>query len=470
MGAEGIANTVINSFAMFYYNQVLGLSATLAGLAMTVGILLDGIIDPLIGSLSDRSTSRLGRRRSFILIAALPAGLCLIALFNPPPGLPSLGLFAWFTATIICLRVFVSLFQVPLLALGGELSANYLERSRIMASGVLAGVIGMAVAGFVALSVFLHGTPRYAQGLFNPDGYRGLSIATAGVVVLLLAGCLFGTRGALAARTAPSNISRQRLGTIGSNFLGDFWMALRNRNYLFLLLGLFVISFMTGVRNSLTVYVNTYFWGLTSEEFRWFSIWNLISAIFCLIGTRQLHQWIGKRMAMVWSTLLAGLLVAAPVVLKLTGIFPASHSEAWLPLQLVFSAAATGALATLSATALSAIADIADENEIRFGIRQEGVLYAARTFFSKVDTAIGALVAGELLTVIGFKPGMTATTAPAGSIDVLAIIVGPLAILPALVAAVFYGQFSITAAVHERIRTARRTTNNEPPPENLTGA
>jgi len=103
---------------------------------------------------------------------------------------------------------------------------------------------------------------------------------------------------------------------------------------------------------------------------------------------------------------------------------------------------------------MSALADVADENEARHGIRQEGVLYSTRTLFAKVDQAIGTALAGLVLTLIAFpekaKPGQVNGEV----LQSLALWDGVIAGVPALVAAFFYGRYRITKTSYDQTRAA----------------
>src|SRR3972149_6142579 len=94
--AESVVAVVIGLSALFFYNQVLGMSGTLAGLAITISLIFDAISDPLVGSLSDRTRSKLGRRHIYMVFA--PVFICtfLFLIFNPPKGLSEFQLFLWF--------------------------------------------------------------------------------------------------------------------------------------------------------------------------------------------------------------------------------------------------------------------------------------------------------------------------------------------------------------------------------------
>ena len=92
--AEGIKNNSFEFFLFFYYNQVLGLSGTLAGAAVAIALLADAISDPVAGSLSDSLHSRWGRRHPFMYASAAPLAVCFYLVFTPPAGLGETGLFA----------------------------------------------------------------------------------------------------------------------------------------------------------------------------------------------------------------------------------------------------------------------------------------------------------------------------------------------------------------------------------------
>ena len=90
MGATGEALTMVafNTWIFFYYTQVLGLSGTLAGTAVTIAIFSDAITDPLMGAISDRFKSKLGRRHPFLFVGSFPLGIVFYLIFAPPATRP----------------------------------------------------------------------------------------------------------------------------------------------------------------------------------------------------------------------------------------------------------------------------------------------------------------------------------------------------------------------------------------------
>ena len=93
--SDGVKQASFSTFLFFYYNQVLGLSGSLAGMAALLALVVDAVTDPMVGQWSDRFRSRWGRRHPFMLAGAIPFGVAIVALFSPPQGLGEMGLFCW---------------------------------------------------------------------------------------------------------------------------------------------------------------------------------------------------------------------------------------------------------------------------------------------------------------------------------------------------------------------------------------
>ena len=116
----------MGAFILFYYKQVLGLSGTLTGLAIAISILWDGVSDPLVGAWSDRLRSRIDRRHPLMIAAVLPLAAAFILLFGQRVSvLASQGqLFCWLLGSILLLRTALTVFMVPYLALGAEITED----------------------------------------------------------------------------------------------------------------------------------------------------------------------------------------------------------------------------------------------------------------------------------------------------------------------------------------------------------
>lgn len=123
---EAIYFGLFNTFITIYYNQAIGLSNTLIGLAIMLAMIGDAITDPLVGIVSDRWQSKHGRRHPFLFVAPIPLAVALYCIFNPPAALVAEAqgasqylLFIWLSLWTILSRGFLTLYSVPHLALGG---------------------------------------------------------------------------------------------------------------------------------------------------------------------------------------------------------------------------------------------------------------------------------------------------------------------------------------------------------------
>ena len=448
--AEAIALHTITAYAVLFYNQVLGLPALYAGLAVSVSLVLDGVIEPMAGSMSDRTKSRIGRRHPFMYAAALPIALSFLAVFNPPKGMDQTELFLWFLISVSLLRWSMAFYHTPHIALGGELSSNYVERSKVMAYNSFFTWAGGALTTIIALRIFFKRTPEYPRGLLNPDAWAPYAMIMSAVafVILLASALLTHDRVKYLPQPAKDTPSFSLF-----HFLKDVKWALTNINYVWLLVGFFFLSITLGLRTVLHVYVNTFYWGLDSEELSLFVIGTFAGYATAFLFAAKMHGRFDKKKTMIAAVSAYGIIPAIPIGLGLMGILT-QETPFIVPILIVFSALSYGALSVLSISVMSALADVADENEARHGVRQEGVLYSTRTLFAKVDQAVGTALAGLVLTFIAFpekaKPGQIAP-------DVLynlALWDGIIAGVPALLAALFYGRYRITKASYEKTRIA----------------
>ena len=174
---EGVKTAAFGFFLLFYYNQVLGLSGTLAGAALFIALLFDAVSDPLVGSLTDFTRSRWGRRHPYLYASALPFSLCFLGLFVPPSGLSEAGLFAWLLVFATLTRTTMSFYHVPYLSMGAELSQDYDERTRLAAFRNLFQLAGMFAVLIGGNLLFFSATGQYANGQLNPAAYAPFALS-----------------------------------------------------------------------------------------------------------------------------------------------------------------------------------------------------------------------------------------------------------------------------------------------------
>jgi Na+/melibiose symporter-like transporter len=455
--AEGAIIIAFNSWNFLFYNQVLGLSGTLAGLAVTISLVLDGICEPVVGSLSDRWKSKLGRRHPFLFAAPIPLAITFFLLYAPPQGLSGIPLFLWFTVFATLHRQALTLYQIPHLALGAELSSDYHQRSIVMSYSTLFAVVGGAGTAWYGWTWF----GNNAGGSTARANYPALALGVALVAAVTIFISAWTTRDQVARLRQPkANAPRFSI----PQLIIEIKDCLSNSNYRVLLLGLFALSATIGVLETLQSYVALFFWQFSEKTIRGFALASPPAFILAFFVTVRLHRKYDKRKTLLGALWLTAIIVATPISLRLLGLYPSTPKGAF-PLNMLAIFLYYFASAVMMITVLSALADVADEHELNTGRRQEGVFYAARTFFSKLSTGFGHILAGLAIDIIHFptkaKPGEVAQDV----LDKLGFVQGPLAALPALIAIYFYGKYAIDRKRHTEIQTAlaaRHVATGEP--------
>ncbi|MEM7080291.1 MAG: MFS transporter, partial [Pseudomonadota bacterium] len=287
-------------------------------------------------------------------------------------------------------------------------------------------------------------------GMLNANGYETMGLFAAIFCAIVLYASAWFTRDRIPHLTQPDEDQAARFSW--TNFGRDLMMAISNRNYLFLLLGFFLLSVTLGAREGFNNYMNLFYWELVPDQMRFYVVGTAAGYILAFTQTFRIHRMIDKRATIVLSALGLAILPAIPVILRIWGMFPENGADNLLFWLIVFNGTGAAAGAILNISVMSALADIADENELKFGNRQEGVLYAARTFFAKADHALGIFVAGLAIDLIQFPVNAKPGEVEADTIHMLGLIDSPYSIIPAAIAAAFYAGYRINRHKHAKIR------------------
>lgn len=453
IGATGEAMTMVafNTWVFFYYTQVLGLSGTLAGTAVTIAIFSDAITDPLMGAISDRFKSKLGRRHPFMFVGSLPLGIVFYLIFAPPTGLEGFGLFIWFASFTVALRTLLTFYAVPHLALGAELSSDYHERSNVMSFNNFFGFLGGATISWIGYTWFFNRSPDGVDGRFVAENYVNYGFLGAVFLSIAIFSCAWFTRDRIPyLPQPPADQSPFRPMTV---FL-EMFSAMSNRNYLNLLFGVFLLYLMLGIHETIGLHMGTYFWELETRELRFYVLGSLAGYALGFTTTTPLHRLFDKRNTIIFTVLALAIIGPLPVNLRLLGLFPTNDLSYLIVLLVSISIFSYGAGSILNISVMSALADIADEHELKTGRRQEGIFYSARMFFAKTTSAIGHLVAGVALDAINFPSKAVPGEVAPEVITKLGLVYGPLAMIPAVASVYFYRKYNINRESLRKIQVS----------------
>jgi Na+/melibiose symporter-like transporter len=297
--------------------------------------------------------------------------------------------------------------------------------------------------------VIFAASDAFPNGALDPARYPMFALTVAVLIVLILGYSSWSTMNRIPYLPQP----REEQKSFGPReLMRDVRQALTNRNYVVLLIGLFFMSMMTGVRIGLWLYTATYFWKLDNNQISFFVIGSFSGYLFAAFVVKRLHAKLDKR----WTGALALALYSAgpaiPLTLGYFGILSA-ETEGILWILIAFSVLQHAPYSLMTTTVTSALADIADENELKYGVRQEGVLYATRTFFQRVDQALGTALAGWVLSTIAFPTNARPGEVPNEILMSLAAAFA-LSAIPGLIAGIFYGMLRVTRATYDETRAA----------------
>jgi glycoside/pentoside/hexuronide:cation symporter, GPH family len=443
---DAFTNTSLTYFVFFYVTAVCGLSGTLAGFSAFVALAVDSVADPAIGLWSDNSLSRFGRRHPFMLVSIFPIALAFGLLFSIPLQLSGWSLFAYVTAISLMLRFSLSLFGLPYIALGAELSDDYTERSNIVAYRFAFGTIANFACFGLALAVYMPGTDGLLhRAAYTPFGWTGaVLILACGLVTAL------GTRSAIARLHKAVPVA----GSVARRFVRELGEIFRNQSFVTLFLGVLIFFVAQGAAAALTIHANRYFWALPPSAIQAVFIGLALGPLLGLPLTALASRYVEKRTISITGLTIFCISQFGMPVAKILGLLPQGGP-------ILFAVLAGNAFvlgATLVAMAVafqSMLADAADEHEYLFGVRREALFYAGLTLSAKAAGGLGAFIAGVALDAIRFPSNIAAQGAhlhlAADTIRNLGLVSGPLPALMTLAGTVFIYRYRLTRAKHANI-------------------
>ena len=405
-----------------YATDVLLIAPATMGLIFGLSRIWDAVTDPAIGYWSDRTRARMGRRRVWILAAGLPIALFGVALWAPPLALEGSALTAWFAIAFLAYMTAMTVFAVPHMALGAELSLVPHERTRIfgLRHGVATLGSALALVGGTTLLIRAEDPRATALWLFAAIG----------------AFCLLST-------TVAAALLRERSeyhGRGGRNPYHAFRDVLRNPHGRLLVVMYFIEHMGTGATAVLSPYILHYVIGRPDGL-------GLVYAFYTASILLTIPVWValskrfGKKRA--W---LGGMLVA--IVGYFTLFFVGEGTLALMCAVVCLTGAASSAGTVVGP---SVQADVIDWDEHATGERKEGSYYSTFTFLQKTSAGVMAMLTGLALQASGFVPN------EAQSEETQLVMRALIALVPMgcfIAGAAIFSRFRLSEAEHAEIRRA----------------
>jgi GPH family glycoside/pentoside/hexuronide:cation symporter len=394
--AIGIKNNLLGTYLLIYYNQVLGLDAGIAALAMAIALIFDAVSDPLVGIWSDRVRSRWGRRHPFMYAAILPFAGSYYLLLSDPGDITDHGLFARLLVLLVILRISMTFYEVPRGALAPELSKDYDQRNALSAWAMAFGWLGGAGIAFIANRYFL-------DSFVDREGYQTLAFwGGLGIFVGSVVSCL-GTHRNIPNLHAPEPRSANYL-----VFLREARETLANRSWLVLFFAGCIYALLVGLEQGVGTYYNEYLWQWKPETIAPFAFFQALAVIGAVALAHPIAKGRNKKHIAVGIFMFTIIVGPLPVFLRLLdlsfglSLSPANGSDLlwWILLIHSASMAALGALGFVFIGSMGM--EIVEQAQQRTGRREEGLLGTVNSFVHKLVGAGGVLVSGIIISIVGF--------------------------------------------------------------------
>lgn len=422
---------MVGFWLLFFYTDVYGIPAAAAGTIMMIARFWDMAIDPVIGIVSDRTNTRWGKFRPYILFGAVPYAILAVLTFTTPEW-GQVGKIIYAGATYVLLMTAYAFINLPYSALGAVMSADTYERAGLNTYRFIAGFIGQLIVTGLALTLadFFGGNDK-AQGFqYTVALFSALSLVF-----------FFITFKTTKERVQPPKQQKESVKEDVRNlFNNSAWVVLA-------IVG--IVSFiMFAMQNAAIAYYFKYY--LEREDnVQLFNVVGTVALIVALPLSKPLAKRFGNRNVFIASSLISGLffmLIYIADVTDLTTIY-------------VFNIIAKMAYAPSVPLLWTMIADSADYGEWKSGRRSTGLYFSAAVFAQKAGWGIGAALAGWILSISSFIPNVQQTETALTGIKLLVSVIPGILYMSCAIFMLFYKINSKTTEIMKKELDERRSAS-----------
>ena len=372
---------VFNIFLLYYYTDIFGLAPAAVGTMFIVTKIVDAISDPAMGLIADRTQTRWGKFRPYLLWGAIPYGICGYAMFaNPDLSDTGKLIYAYVTYTLMMLAY--TAINVPYSALMGVISPSSLERTKVASYRF----IGAFVAAWI-VGTFVTPLKNILGGGDEALGFQ-LTMIIFAVISIGLFWITFATT---KERVTPIPVK--------SDIRADFKALLNNGPWFALFLAAIFTLMNVAVRNGSLLYYFKYYVGedgtplfLIFDKTAVFMSLGLLTMIIGISLTKALSLRFEKRSLLIVLTILNAISMAAFYVIP--------PDQFWM--MVLVNCLGTFVIGPTPALVWAMYADCTDYGEWKSGRRTTGLVFSTVQFAQKLGLAVGAGLAGIILGAFGF--------------------------------------------------------------------
>lgn len=425
VGDAGInmADTMVGLLFAIFLTDVVGLRPGLAALAVFIGRSSDYLNDPLIGYISDRTRTRWGRRRPFLLLGAIPFAIAYSLLWWLPPIESQVGLAIYYGFAFVLYDTTATILYMPYFALTPELTSDYDERTTLTTYRMAFSIIGAMIAYIGPLAII---------GAMVPENLNTIIAVGAGVAivsVLPMVAVFFGTR-------ERPELQAQEQPSIKESIAAAF----KNRPFIYAM-GIFLLTWAAlDIVQTTLLYFLKHRMNLAEQG-------DLVFGLLFVAALNSLPVW--EWSARRWDkqkAYTAGMVFFAASITGLGFLKP----EWGLTPVLVLGALAGIGLGAIQVLTWAMIPDTVEWDELQTGHRHEGMYYSLVTLFRKIAASLSLPLVLLILEWTGYVAN--AETQPRSAIIGIQALIGPIPAVLVIAGIVFAMLYPLTRKRYAEIR------------------
>ncbi|MBO4412858.1 MAG: MFS transporter [Clostridia bacterium] len=393
LGYATVAQTLSN-FIMFFGTSVLGISGSLMGLAVSIGVLWDAVSDPILGHFSDKTTSAMGKRHPYLIVGTL--GMCAVNLliWLVPQASPEIVKFIWILFSLLLVQTFCTFFSTPYLALGFDITKDPNQQTSLQSFKTVFYLLGMMLPS-VFMFVFMP-SKNSQMGQFLINGY--VNIAYVSSIICLVCGLvtIFGTFKFGVCCKVKTEKNKTKLTSVFS----DFFTLLKKKEYRYIILGYSVSLIASTALTAAGLHMFTYSFHFSSKELSFVMASLILAAIFSQVVWNILSKKRGKKQTLIFGLCIGILgIVLIWFLFMIRNLFP-TNVLLYLTIPLiVISGFGTGVLYALP---ISIFCDVLAKDEEMKQNDKTATYAGIMTLSNKLSDAFALFFIGLMLDFVKF--------------------------------------------------------------------
>lgn len=436
IGAVGkdMVYALVSGFILYYYNDILGISGTFTGIMMMAARVFDAFNDPLMGVVVEKTNTRFGKFRPWIVTGTVTNALVLYGMFAMPASITGTRMLVYASVAYVLWGVTYTLMDIPFWSMIPAITAPGKERENLSVIGRSCAAVGYAVPTILTMLLVV----RLGSG--EREGFSIFAAAVAVVFVVAELICV--------ALVREKQVERQKSATVKEMFSN----LIHNDQAMVVVVGIIVFNASLYLTTQLGVYFFKYDIG-NSDLFSLFGTVGGVGQILSMVSLPLLRRRWGSKQILAGAL---GITIAGYLelfALSMTGV------KAVAPLAATAFVIYIGfGLATVLTTVF--LADTVDYGEYKTGQRNESVVFSMQTFVVKLASAVSVLIAGVGIDLIGLDD--TVAVQSAGTLLGLRLLMVALPVAGLLFSIVYFmKKYRLTEAENARIGEALRQRKGE---------